>query len=198
VNRSSISPFDDVLGFARSLLGARLVNGEVVVELTEVEAYAGPLDPASHAFTRTPRSEIMFGPPLRLYVYFSYGVHWCANVVWGEEGTAGAVLLRAGRVVAGVDEARRRRGAATPDHRLASGPANLTKALGIDGNDNGADLTDKAGIHLELRAGPAPTVATGPRVGIAKAANVPWRFWIEGDPSVSSYKRSPRAETPRT
>lgn len=189
---SSVST-DDVVHFAQSLLGERLISGDVVVELTEVEAYAGPLDPASHAFTRTPRSEIMFGPPLRLYVYFSYGVHWCANVVWGDEGTASAVLLRAGRVVSGADEARRRRGAATPDRRLASGPANLTKALGIDGENNGADLNDKAGIHLELRTGTAPVIACGPRVGIAKAADVPWRFWIDGDRSVSAYKRSPRA-----
>ena len=184
---------DDVLRFARSLLGSRLVSGDVAVELTEVEAYAGPLDPASHAFTRTPRSEIMFGPPMRLYVYFSYGVHWCANVVWGEEGTASAVLLRAGRVVSGIDEARRRRGAAIPDRRLASGPANLTKALGVEGADNGADLTDLDGIHLEPRTGPEPLIVAGPRVGISKAADVPWRFWIDGDPSVSAYKRSPRA-----
>lgn len=186
----------DVLAFARSLLGSRLVNGEVSVELTEVEAYAGPLDPASHAFRRTPRSEIMFGPPLHLYVYFSYGVHFCANVVWGDEGTASAVLLRAGRVVSGIDEARRRRGVGVPDERLASGPANLAKALGIDGEDNGADLTDEEGIHLELRTGPEPVIVAGPRVGISRAADVPWRFWIDADPSVSAYKRSPRAQGP--
>ncbi|MGZ5368542.1 MAG: DNA-3-methyladenine glycosylase [Aeromicrobium sp.] len=186
----------DVLGFARSLLGSRLVSGAVSVELTEVEAYAGPLDPASHAFTRTPRSEIMFGPPLHLYVYFSYGVHWCTNVVWGDEGTASAVLLRAGRVVSGIDEARRRRGVEVPDERLATGPANLAKALGIDGEDNGTDLTDEKGIHLELRTGPEPVIVAGPRVGISRAADVPWRFWVDADPSVSAYKRSPRAQGP--
>lgn len=184
---------EDLVAFARSLLGSRLVHGDVAVELTEVEAYAGPLDPASHAFTRTARSEIMFGPPLRLYTYFSYGVHWCANVVWGDEGTAGAVLFRAGRVVSGVEEARRRRGEGNSDRRLASGPANLTKALGIDGDDNGADLTDSSGIHLDLRTGPAPGILAGPRVGVSKAADVPWRFWFSGDDSVSAYRRSSRA-----
>ncbi|MEO6473272.1 MAG: DNA-3-methyladenine glycosylase [Aeromicrobium sp.] len=184
---------DGLLEFAHSLLGSRLVHGEVAVEITEVEAYAGPLDPASHAFSRTPRSEIMFGPPLRLYVYFSYGVHWCANIVWGPEGSAGAVLLRAGRVVHGVDKARQRRGVAVPESRLARGPANLTKALGIDGSDNGSDLAQPPGVHLEMRKAGRPNVASGPRVGIAKAADDPWRFWIDGDPSVSSYKRSPRA-----
>lgn len=183
---------DGLLEFAHSLLGSRLVNGEVAVEITEVEAYAGPLDPASHAFTRTARSEIMWGPPLRLYVYFSYGVHWCANVTWGPEGTAGAVLLRAGRIVEGAEVARGRRGASVPDRRLASGPANLTSALAIDGTDNGADLTDEDGIHLELRE-TDPTIAAGPRVGISKAADVPWRFWIDGDETVSAYRRSPRA-----
>lgn len=187
---------DDVLRFAQSLLGSRIVNGDVAVQLTEVEAYAGPLDPASHAYTRTPRSEIMFGPPMRLYVYFSYGIHWCANVVWGEEGTAGAVLMRAGRVVSGHDEARRRRGAAIPDQRLASGPANLTKALGIDGADNGTDLSDTEGIHLEFGTGPEPLIVAGPRVGVSKAVDVPWRFWVAGDPSVSAYKRSPNAPAP--
>jgi len=196
VTNSPVAACDDVLRFAQSLLGSRLVSGDVAVVLTEVEAYAGPLDPASHAFTRTPRSEIMFGPPLRLYVYFSYGVHWCANIVWGDEGTAAAVLLRAGRVVSGLEEARRRRGVATPDHRLASGPANLTKALAIDGADNGADLTADEGIHLEFRTGPAPVIIAGPRVGISKAADVPWRFWIDADASVSAYKRSPRAPAP--
>ena len=184
---------DDALRFAQSLLGSRIVNGDVAVRLTEVEAYAGPLDPASHAYTRTPRSEIMFGPPMRLYVYFAYGIHWCANVVWGEEGTAGAVLMRAGRVVSGLDQARRRRGAAVPDQRLASGPANLTRALGICGTDNGTDLRDAEGPHLEFGTGPAPIIVAGPRVGVSKAADVPWRFWIAGDRSVSAYKRSPRA-----
>lgn len=184
---------DGLLTFAHGLLGSRIVNGDVSVVLTEVEAYAGPLDPASHAYTRTARSDIMFGPPLRLYVYFSYGVHWCANVVWGPEGTAAAVLLRAGRVVSGLEEAHQRRGVAVPDHRLASGPANLTKALGIGGADTGADLNDHAGIHLEPLNGPMPVILAGPRVGVSRAADVPWRFWIAGDHTVSAYRRNPRA-----
>lgn len=183
---------EGLIGFARDLIGARLVHDHVAVEITEVEAYAGPLDPASHAFTRTSRSEIMWGPPMTLYVYFSYGVHWCANVVWGPEGTAGAVLLRAGRVVEGIDEARERRGVTVSDRRLASGPANLTKTLGIDGTDNCTDLS--AGpLRLEPRDAQRPDIVAGPRVGISKAADVPWRFWIEGDETVSAYRRSPRA-----
>lgn len=183
---------ESLVAFAQDLIGSRLRRDTVTVEITEVEAYAGPLDPASHAFTRTPRSATMWGPPLRLYVYFSYGVHWCANVVWGPEGTAGGVLLRAGRVVEGIDEARQRRGAAVPDRKLASGPANLTKALGISGADNGIDLMSGT-VRLELRSTAPPKMAAGPRVGVSKAADVPWRFWIESDPTVSSYRRSPRA-----
>lgn len=186
-------PIGALLEFARSLLGSRIRHGDVAVELTEVEAYAGPLDPASHAFTRTARSNIMFGPPMRLYVYFSYGVHWCANVVWGPEGTAGAVLLRAGRVVEGREIARNRRGTIVPHDKLASGPANLAKALGIDGTDNGVDLSSESGPRLEPRTSPEPQIVTGPRVGISKAADVPWRFWIDGDRTVSTYRRSTRA-----
>lgn len=182
----------DLVDFACGLIGSRLSKGGVAVEITEVEAYAGPLDPASHAYSRTPRSEIMWGPPMTLYVYFSYGVHWCANVVWGPEGTAGAVLLRAGRVVDGLEAARQRRGAAAPDRKLASGPANLAKALGISGTDNGADLT-----HGPLRLGPRDSapgeITSGPRVGVSKASEVPWRFWAAGDETVSAYRRSPRA-----
>ena len=121
---------------APAVLGWRLTHrtpdGFVTVELTEVEAYAGETDPASHAGRgRTPRNAIMFGPPGRLYVYFSYGMHWCANLVVGPEGTASAVLLRAGRVVEGVELARSRRGDRVSDRALARGPACLTQALGI-------------------------------------------------------------------
>lgn len=184
---------DEIAACARALLGSTIVSQSAAALITEVEAYGGTDDPASHAFTRTARSEIMYGPPLRLYVYFSYGVHWCANVVCGPGGTAGAVLLRAGRMVSGLDEARRRRGVDAPEHRLASGPANLAKALGIDGGDNGADLDDHSGIHLVRRTGVAPAIAVGPRVGVSEAADTPWRFWIDGDRTVSAYKRSPRA-----
>jgi len=178
------------------LLGWRLSHatpdGVVSVELTEVEAYGGPDDPASHAYRGvTPRTEIMFGRPGRLYVYFSYGMHWCANVVTGPSGEASAVLLRAGRVVEGVALARERRGPRAPESGLARGPANLTRALGIDAACNGADL---CGGPLVLSPGPNPAgTQQGPRVGVSRAAEVPWRFWAPAEPSVSAYKRSPRA-----
>lgn len=182
---------------APALLGARLAHqtpeGPVVVELTEVEAYHGTGDPASHAWRgRTPRNEVMFGPAGYLYVYFSYGVHWCANVVCGPAGEASAVLLRAGRVVSGQGLARQRRGPRVADRSLARGPACLTQALGIDRRHRGTDLC--AGGPLTLTpARDAGPVASGPRVGVSRAADVPWRFWLSGDPTVSPYQRSPRA-----
>jgi DNA-3-methyladenine glycosylase len=185
---------------ARRLLGARLSHstpeGSVTVELTEVEAYAGEVDPASHAFRgRTPRNGVMFGPAGVLYVYFSYGMHWCANVVTGDDGGASAVLLRAGRVVAGVELARLRRGPRIGDRSLARGPACLTQALGIRGDAYGTDLLDPTAT-VRLQIGPPldpGRVANGPRVGVAAAAEVRWRFWVDGDPTVSAYQRSPRA-----
>jgi len=183
---------------APQLLGWRLVSdspdGVVVVQLTEVEAYAGLADPASHAFRgQTPRNGIMFGPPGFLYVYFSYGMHWCANVVTGSDGDASAVLLRAGRIVEGAELARTRRGPKVRDRSLARGPACLTQALGISKADNATDLL--AGGPLRLEAGDIAVgaVRTGPRVGVSMAADVPWRFWVDGDETVSLYKRSSRA-----
>ena len=121
-----------------------MVGGlEVSARLTEVEAYEGPDDPASHAFRGpTGRNEIMFGPPGFLYVYFVYGMHWCANIVCGPPGRPSAVLIRAGEVVAGIDAARQRRPAAKQDRELARGPARLAQALGLSGTDNGVDLLD--------------------------------------------------------
>jgi len=183
---------------APELLGARLAHrtdaGIVVVELTEVEAYDGPGDPASHAWRGpTPRNGVMFGPAGFLYVYFSYGMHWCANVVCGPEGEAAAVLLRAGRVVQGEDLARERRGPRVADRSLARGPACLTQALGIARQHGGTDLL--AGGPLTLSPGAAAgRVASGPRTGVSRAADVAWRFWVAGDPTVSTYKRSPRAD----
>ena len=176
---------------APTLLGARLVSGDVVVRLTEVEAYAGEADPGSHAFRgRTPRTEVMFGRPGVAYVYFSYGMHWCMNVVTGTEGTASAVLLRAGEVVAGLDVARARRPGA-PDRDLARGPARLCKALGVDGSLGGTDLLDPASPLRLLPGEPveASRVRSGPRVGVAGlGAPTPWRFWIHGEPTVSAYR----------
>lgn len=184
---------------APELLGWQLTHaspeGVVTVQLTEVEAYAREADPASHAFSGlTPRNAVMFGPAGHLYVYFSYGIHWCANVVVGPAGKASAVLLRAGRVVEGTDLARARRGVLVADRSLARGPACLTQALGIDREHNGALLTGRG--PLSLRCGEPPvTVSSGPRVGVSRAADVPWRFWATGDPTVSAYKRSPRARS---
>ncbi|AXT85277.1 DNA-3-methyladenine glycosylase [Aeromicrobium sp. A1-2] len=176
---------------ARGLLGRVLHGHGVAVRITEVEAYGGIHDPASHAFTRTARSEIMYGDPWRLYVYRSYGIHLCANVVTGPTETASAVLVRAGEVVHGVECARQRR-PAVKDVGLARGPGNLARALGLTLDDLGTDLLVDEGVRL----GPtAETVAlsAGPRVGVSRAADVPWRFWITGDPTVSAYRRSPRA-----
>ena len=186
-----------VLDAAPRLLGAVLRHGEVAVRLTEVEAYDGEHDPGSHAFRgRTPRNEVMFGPPGRLYVYFTYGMHYCCNVVCGPEGSASAVLLRAGAVVEGVALARERRPAST-ERDLARGPARLCRALGLDGSHNGADLATEG---LRLRLPPRPSspeqVASGPRVGLRHAADRPWRMWLAGEPSVSTYRPAkPRPAT---
>jgi len=130
----------------------------------------------------------MFGPPGRLYVYFSYGVHWCANVVVGPPGRGSAVLLRAGEVVAGTALARARRPAARVDRDLARGPARLTQALAIGPDDRAADLLDPAS-SVRLHGGTAPAgVSAGPRVGISVATELPWRFWETGAPSVSVFR----------
>ncbi|WP_148574835.1 DNA-3-methyladenine glycosylase [Nocardioides caldifontis] len=180
------------LEVAPRLLGAvlrhRTEEGTVAVRLTEVEAYAGADDPGSHAHRGpTPRNSVMFGPAGHLYVYFTYGMHHCCNVVVGEDGVAAAVLLRAGEVVEGVELARSRRGRST-DRDLARGPARLCQALAIDLTHNGADLGSG---ELTLELGPAVAaaqVATGPRVGLRLAADNPWRFWLVDEPTVSAYR----------
>jgi DNA-3-methyladenine glycosylase len=187
------------LDVAPDVLGWRLCHttdeGTVVIELTEVEAYEGPADPASHAYRgRTPRNGVMFGPAGHLYCYFSYGMHWCANLVCGADGTASAVLLRAGRVVSGVELARRRRGLRAADRDLARGPARLTMALGIDGTADGVDLLAGGRLRLEPASGRVADVSQGPRVGVSQAAQRPWRFWQTGDETVSTYRRSPQAD----
>jgi DNA-3-methyladenine glycosylase len=180
---------------ARDLLGRDFEHRGVAVRLTEVEAYAGPDDQASHAYRGiTPRTAVMFGPPGHLYVYFSYGMHWCANVVCGPDGTAGAVLLRAGEVVRGLGVARSRRSVARSDVELARGPARLTAALGIGRDHDGADLC-RDGATVRLTPGkpvPESAVAYGPRVGLTKAVDMPWRMWVAGEPSVSTYKPGAR------
>jgi DNA-3-methyladenine glycosylase len=174
---------------APDLLGCLLTAHGVTVRLTEVEAYGGHgTDPGSHAHRGpTPRSAIMFGPAGRLYVYFTYGMHWCANVVTGPEGEASAVLLRAGEVVAGIDVARSRR-PRSRDRDLCRGPARLAQALGLDAQVLGADLLDPASpVRLEPGVHEG-AVLVGPRVGLSLAAATPWRFWLEGEPTVSAYR----------
>jgi DNA-3-methyladenine glycosylase len=215
-------------------------EGLVAVVLTEVEAYAGESDPASHAFRgRTARVEVMYGPPGHAYVYFTYGMHFCVNLVCQPVGQPSAVLLRAGRVIDGVPLATARRfgatrtdgadgpagaaspgGSASPDGPaspdgagrrpawprspraaareldLARGPARLCEALGINRAQNGADAVSPASplrVFAPLTPVPAAGISHGPRVGVSRAADVPWRFWITGEPAVSPY----RAHVPR-
>lgn len=234
LDRPSIEVAPDLLG---CVLEHESADGLVAVALTEVEAYAGRVDPASHAYRgRTARNAVMFGPAGHAYVYFTYGMHFCVNVVCMPAGTASAVLLRAGRVIAGEDLARRRRypvrqGSARD---LARGPARLCQALGIDRGFDGADLCVPAsplrlrarpgwpaglcqqerpaglcqqeefvpvgkvgwppGGELEsrtdatARSGEDCLICTGPRVGVREGAEVPWRFWCDGEPTVSVYR----------
>lgn len=182
------------LDVAPLLLNAVLRHGEVAVRLTEVEAYEGTDDPGSHAYRgRTPRTAVMFGPSAHLYCYFTYGMHVCSNVVVGPDGDASAVLVRAGEVVEGLEQARERRPGAS-DRDLARGPARLCRALGIELRDNGVDLT--TGPITLVQGVPPTAYASGPRVGLRLAPDRPWRFWIEGDRTVSAYRRSRRAAPP--
>ena len=182
---------------ARLLLGSVLTHDDggepVSVRVTEVEAYMGEADPGSHAFRgRTDRNNTMFGPAGHLYVYFTYGMHYCANVVCGEEGHATGLLLRAGEIVEGIETARMRRKSPRTDLDLARGPARLAQALGINRGLDGADVF-AAPLRLELPAAPVPErlVSVGPRVGVSGpggSTEYPWRFWLTGDPSVSKYR----------
>ncbi len=185
---------------APRLLGAVVVSdvggARVAVRVTEVEAYEGADDPASHAFRgRTNRTAVMFGPAGHLYCYFTYGLHWCANLVCGPEGVAAAVLLRAGQVVQGADIAYERRPAARRDADLARGPARLASCLGLAAQHNGLDLlATESPVRLSGVARRRPRdVRAGPRVGISSAAERPWRFWLADEPSVSVYRLGARA-----
>ena len=239
--RPSVEVAPDLLG---CVLEHETPEGLVAVELTEVEAYAGQADPASHAYRgKTARNAVMFGPPGHAYVYFTYGMYFCVNLVCQGDGTASAVLLRAGRVIEGEELARTRRarrrargdrasasqgsasqGSASQDgasqdgasqdgasqdlasrdgsglaaRDLARGPARLCLALDIDRSLDGADVC-VAGSPLRVRRGQTGAdtnarsakkeIRSGPRVGVSAAADVPWRFWFEGEPSVSAYRR---------
>jgi DNA-3-methyladenine glycosylase len=183
------------------LLNKVLARGERTGRIVEVEAYHGANDAASHAYRGpTPRTAIMFGPPAFLYVYFTYGMHWCANVVCGPEGEAAAVLIRALAPLTGLAEMWEARPAARLERDLCNGPAKLCQALGITGADNGSDLL---AAPRRLRAG-APAIGgtgavrllddgtppprrpgRGTRIGIREATEKRWRFWLPGNPSVS-------------
>ncbi|GAA2233490.1 DNA-3-methyladenine glycosylase [Herbiconiux moechotypicola] len=201
---------DSALEVAPRLLGAVLshstAEGTVAVRLTEVEAYLGAgVDPGSHAFRGpTPRIASMYGPPGHLYTYFTYGMHVCANVVCSPVGEASAVLLRAGEVVEGHELARLRRPTARTDRDLARGPANLVRALGILLGEDGASLFAPpfglsgvgAGEAGEPVVGPGPRIERSLRTGVSGDGGrepFDWRFHLAGEPSVSAYKRHPRA-----
>jgi DNA-3-methyladenine glycosylase len=191
----------DPLTAARRILGGRLTAGGVSATIVEVEAYGGPSgglwpDPGSHSFRGlNGRNAVMFGAAGRLYTYRSHGIHVCANVVCGPEGTAAAVLLRAAVIDDGIELARARRGTAVRDRALARGPGNLCSALAITMDDYGIDLfepSSRVRLHLHDAIG----AAHGPRVGVSQAADREWRFWLAGLPEVSAYRRSPRAPAP--
>ncbi|MFF1352904.1 DNA-3-methyladenine glycosylase [Streptomyces sp. NPDC058297] len=191
-----------VLEVAPDLLGRTLVRntpeGPIELRLTEVEAYDGPNDPGSHAYrSRTARNDVMFGPPGHAYVYFTYGMWHCLNLVCGPEDTASGVLLRAGEITKGADLARKRRLSARYDKELAKGPARLATALDVDRALNGADVCASPDSPLAILAGtptPRDQVRNGPRTGVAGGGGVhPWRYWTVNDPTVSPY----RPHTPR-
>ncbi|MFF2307185.1 DNA-3-methyladenine glycosylase [Streptomyces sp. NPDC058128] len=191
-----------VLEVAPDLLGRTLVRrspeGLMELRLTEVEAYAGAIDPGSHAFRgRTARNAVMFGPPGHAYVYFTYGMWHCLNLVCGPEGEASGVLLRAGEILRGADLARPRRRSARNDRELAKGPARLATALDVALSLNGTDTCAGPDAPLSLLTGTPPSperIRSGPRTGVGgDGAPHPWRFWIDEDPTVSPY----RPHTPR-
>jgi DNA-3-methyladenine glycosylase len=185
----------DALDVAPLLLGQVVehvtAEGPVAVRLTEVEAYEGEADPGSHAYRgKTKRNAVMFGEPGHVYVYFTYGMHWCANLVCGPPGRASAVLLRGGEVVSGLELARSRRPASKRDADLARGPARLATSLGLTGVHDGLDVCGDGPLRV-LQGEPvaASGVRTGPRVGVSGPGGVPpWRFWADGEPTVSVYR----------
>ncbi|MEO5873900.1 MAG: DNA-3-methyladenine glycosylase, partial [Streptosporangiaceae bacterium] len=170
-------------------------SAERQLNSTEVEAYAGATDPASHCYRgRTARNSVMFGEPGHAYVYFTYGMHFCVNLVCGPVDTPSGVLLRAGTVLSGLELAGSRR-PRSPVRDLARGPARLCQALGIDRELNGADVCGTGPLTISSGSGTVDgTILSGPRTGVSTAQDTPWRFWIEGDPSVSPYRK----HTPRS
>ena len=192
----------DSLEAAPALLGAVIAvadsQGRVAIRLTEVEAYCGEKDPGSHSFRgRTARNASMFEAGGCIYVYFTYGMHHCLNIVTGPAGVSRAVLLRGGEVVDGIELARARRPAARTDRDLARGPARLCAALGLDRSDDGS-LLGGSGSRISLtlpepQRTPEPElIRSGPRTGVAGPGGdgeaFPWRFWLDGEPTVSTYR----------
>ena len=179
----------DAREVAPDLLNKVLVHGNRAARIVEVEAYMGGDDPGSHAYRgMTPRTTVMFGPPGHMYVYFTYGMHWCANAVCGPDGVAMAVLLRAGGPVAGLEAMRASRPKARTDRDLCSGPGKLCQALGIDKAHNGTDLVTSGpgGVHVvDDGMPPPPHPAVSVRVGLSAGADLPWRWFVAGDPNLS-------------
>jgi DNA-3-methyladenine glycosylase len=191
----------DPVSAARLLLGGVICCRGVSALIVEVEAYGGPPDgpwpdAAAHSF-RGPgnRNKVMFGPPGRLYTYLSHGIHVCANVVCGPDGTAAAVLIRAAAIESGLEVAQARRGPSVRPIALARGPGNLCSALGVVMEDNGVDVFDPES-PVTLQLGEGGFASSGPRVGVSQAADRPWRLWLTGRPEVSAFRRSPRAPLP--
>ncbi len=185
-----------------SQLTSRIGGSEVTIRVTEVEAYGGVAeDPGSHAYRRlTARNASMFGPPGHAYAYFTYGMHWMMNVVTQPEGMAGAVLIRAGEVIDGLEMARKRRPTCARDRDLCRGPARLAAALGIDGSCDGLDLLDPASrLRLALAADSAKQVLTSQRTGVAgPGASTLWRFILPGEPTVSPYRAAAIRRRPQS
>lgn len=181
------------------VLGARLTCGSIVATIVEAEAYgtdpSGPWpDPGAHTYGgRSTRNATMFGPPGHCYVYQSYGLHFCLNVVYAPDGVGAGILLRALRVDEGIDLARTRRPAARMDAALARGPGCVGQVLGLSLADDGLDWRTGR-VRLTPGTPIAPDrIAYGPRVGLTKAFGYPWRAHLIGEPAVSAYRRSPRA-----
>ncbi|MGQ0521394.1 MAG: DNA-3-methyladenine glycosylase [Actinomycetota bacterium] len=178
---------------APDLLNKVLVNGERSGRIVEVEAYCGADDAGSHAFRgRTARNATMFGRPGLLYVYLSYGMHWCANAVCGEEGVGVAVLLRALAPVEGIDLMRAARGPAVRDRHLCAGPGRLCQALGIAKAHDGADLVtgDRGPVVVDDGVPPPAEPGNSLRIGLTAGAGHPWRWFVTGDPNLSPARRS--------
>jgi DNA-3-methyladenine glycosylase len=179
---------------APELLHKVLVAGDRSGRIVEVEAYCGDIDPAAHTYRRrSPRNEVMFGPPGLLYVYFTYGMHWCANAVCGDEGEGVAVLLRAAEPLRGLDEMRVRRVKARRDRDLLAGPARLCQAFALTGAEDGADLVTASHDVTIVDDGTPPPARplVGPRIGLSVGTEHPWRWCTPESPFVSGPRPRP-------